>query len=240
MWQSSRVDVWWNLTIGVVALCICEFCHAQSGGPQQIASSQPPILRPELLKLLPDKATLIQESNVDFQDDGGVDIVVTYSTPDKQYPVLFTLGLRVFGQSRTSGWTLTYEEAFERSGANDTVTLENVRSTSGKEGVVVIHQVSGAGTATDWHILASAKHRLFKLDPTRIRNKVLTNRGYVDNGYNGVTSKGALVIEELPGYSLHQARCCPNRPSISMTFKFTGSSVRLDTVSKLPFSPIKD
>jgi hypothetical protein len=169
-----------------------------------------------------------------------VDIVVTYSIPDKQDPVWLTLGLRVFRQSRTSGWTVTFEEAFEKSGANDTVTLEKVRSTSGKEGVVVIHQVSGAGTATDWHILASAEHKLFKLDPTRIRNKVLTHRGYVDNGYNGVTSKGDLVIEDLPGYSLHQARAVPNRPSICMAFKFTGSSVRLDSVRQLPFTPPKD
>lgn len=46
---------------------------------------------------------------------------------------------------------------------------------------------------------------------------------------------GDLVIEELSGYSRHAARCCSNRPSLEMSFKFTGSSITLDSVKELPY-----
>jgi len=44
-----------------------------------------------------------------------------------------------------------------------------------------------------------------------------------------------MVIEDLTGYSRHAARCCANRPSLEMSFKFNGSSIVLDSVKELPY-----
>ena len=70
------------------------------------------------------------------------------------------------------------------------------------------------------------------------RDKALKARNYMSGmGYNNVTSEGDLVIEELPGYSPGRARCCPDRPSVAVAFRFTGSSLKLDSVKELPFTP---
>src|ERR1051326_907128 len=61
----------------------------------------------------------------------------------------------------------------------------------------------------------------------RLKAEVLKSKGYQDWGYNGVTHKGDLVVEEQTGYSQHTARCCPDRPSLRMTFRFTGHSIAL-------------
>ena len=227
------------LRIGAAALCISSLCWGQSGSPRQNTLPELPIPQAELLGLLPRGAALIQELRVDFEGRGSGDVVLTYSMPGKQDEES-TMGLKVLRRGESSGWAVKFEEDFGRLGQNDSVRLGKVRSTGGKEGVVQIVRFSGAGTATVWSILASAKDKVFTIDPAPIRKKVLLRRRYLDNGYNGVTTKGDLVMEELPGYSLGQARCCPNRPSIVMTFQFTGIGVRLESVKQLPFVPGKD
>ena len=78
-----------------------------------------------------------------------------------------------------------------------------------------------------------------RLNSGRARANILQQRGYQDWGYNAVTSNGEYIVETQPGYSRETARCCPDRPTIKMTFKFTGTSVLLDKVSELPFTPMK-
>src|SRR5437870_3476703 len=90
----------------------------------------------------------------------------------------------------------------------------------------------------EWHVLAAVENKFIKLDPTPIRAKALKARNYMSGmGYNDVTSEGDLVIEELPGYSPGRARCCPVRPSVAVAFKFTGSSLKLDSMKEVPFTP---
>ncbi|HWQ52881.1 MAG TPA: hypothetical protein VN442_04300 [Bryobacteraceae bacterium] len=96
---------------------------------------------------------------------------------------------------------------------------------------------SGAGTATEWHVLAMLGDKISRLNPGQARANVLQQRGYQDWGYNGVTSNGEYIVETQPGYSRKTARCCPDRSTIEMTFKFTGTSVVLDKVAELPFTP---
>jgi hypothetical protein len=76
--------------------------------------------------------------------------------------------------------------------------------------------------------------KISRLNPGRARANILQQRGYQDWGYNAVTSNGEYIVESQPGYSRETARCCPDRPTIKMTFKFTGTSVLLDKVSELP------
>lgn len=117
----------------------------------------------------------------------------------------------------------------------DQITTEVVTSTSGKRGVVVISYHSGAGTVTDWHLLASVDRKIAKLDPAKMRAKALDEREYADQGYNGVKTNGDLIIEDLAGYTRHTARCCPNRPSLELSFKFTGRALVLDSVKEVPY-----
>lgn len=222
----------------VVTLCSCEVSRAQRGGPRQI-SSRKPVTHPDVSAFLPPATVLNKELSVEFENDGVVDIVLAYAS-DEAPDV--TAGVRVLKYGAASGWTVAFDETdFVTNGAGgtDAITIDKVRSSSGRDGVVVILKSSGAGTATEWHILASAGNKIFKLDPTRIRAQVLKDRGYESMGYNGVTPKGDLVTEDLPGYSHGRARCCPDRPSIEVRFKFTGNSIKLDSVKELPFHPAK-
>jgi len=186
---------------------------------------------------LPPAAVLNRELTVDFENDSVVDIVLAYVVPDERTDRRFTTGVRVLKYAAVSGWAVAFAEADlvdNGAGASAAITIEKVRSASGKDGVVVILHYSGAGTATAWHVLASVRNRISRLDPAKFRANVLKNKGYQDWGYNSVTTKGDLVIESQPGYSRNTARCCPDRPSIEMRFRFTGSSIALESVKELP------
>ncbi len=190
---------------------------------------------PSVLADLPPAATVKQQLSVDFEHDGVAEVVLVYTIPDKLDKVYETAGVRILKHSSVSGWVVAFEETERQMKGNDNTSVEKLRSPNGKEGVVVISYHSGAGTVTSWCVLASLNDKITTLDPTRERAEVLNSRGYADNGYNGVKLKGELIIEDLSGYSRHAARCCPNRPSLEMTFKFTGSSIRLDSVKELPY-----
>jgi len=184
---------------------------------------------------LPTAAVVEQELSLDLQNDGIAAEALVYTVPDKSDDVYHTEGVQVLKHSPVSGWVVVFDEAGAKMGANDYTKIERLRASNGKEALLIISYYSGAGTATTWDVLASINGKITKLDPTRERAKVLNTRDYVDNGYNHVTSKGDLVVENLSGYSRHRARCCPNRPSLEMSFKFTGSAITLDSVKELPY-----
>jgi hypothetical protein len=121
-------------------------------------------------------------------------------------------------------------------GPSDVITIKEIGSSTGQHGTVVILRTSGAGTAADWYVLSSMKHKIPKLEPGPLRAKILATKGYQDWGYNDVKSNHNLIVETQPGFSRSTARCCPDRPPIEMTFRFTGSSITLDSVKDLPFT----
>jgi hypothetical protein len=211
-------------------LCTCVLvvaCFTQPAVAQQTPR--------EVRAFLPPAAVVKQELSLDLENDGIAEAVLVYTIPDKSGDVYHTTGVQVLKYSPVSGWTVAFEDTAPKMGTNDQISIEKLRTPNGKEALVVISYYSGAGTATKWDVLASISDKITRLDPTRERAKVLNTRGYVDNGYNGVKSKGDLIIEDLSGYTRHAARCCPNRPSLEMSFKFTGSSIRLDSVKELPY-----
>jgi hypothetical protein len=189
----------------------------------------------DVRSFLPPGAVVQQQLTLDAENDGRADEVLLYTTPDPGDNVYHNTGIQVLKNSPASGWAVSFEETETKMMVgNDFISLEKVRSPTGKEALLVISHHSGAGTATAWHVLASVNHKIISMDPARERLKALNARGYVDNGYNGVKSKSDLIIEEQTGYSRHAARCCPDRPSLEMTFKFTGNSLMLDSVKELP------
>jgi hypothetical protein len=188
--------------------------------------------------ILPASAVLTKELKLDFENDGKPDIIMAYAV--KQDDHLFNAGVRILRYSSVPGWTVAFEETHASvtngGGPSDVITVKEITSLSGQHGTVVILRTSGAGTATDWYLLSSTKHKISKLEPGPLRAKVLAKRGYQDWGYNDVKSNHDLVVETQPGFSRTTARCCPDRPPIEMTFRFTGSSITLDSVKDLPFT----
>jgi len=212
---------------------------SQTGRSQQSALPGRSRTDPDVNLFLPASAVLTKELKLDFENDGSSDIVMAYAV--KQGDHLFNAGVRVLRYSPVSGWTAAFEETHASvtngGGPSDVITVKGIASPAGQHGAVVILTTSGAGTATDWYVLSSTKHKISKLEPGPLRAKVLATRGYQDWGYNDVKSNDNLVVETQPGFSRTTARCCPDRPPIEMTFEFTGSSIRLDSVKDLPFTP---
>jgi hypothetical protein len=125
------------------------------------------------------------------------------------------------------------------AGTADAIQIDRIKAHKGTEGVIVALKSSGAGTAIEWHVLTMVGGKISRLDPGLVRANILQKRGYQDWGYNALTSNGEYIIESQPGYSRETARCCPDRPTIKMTFKFTGTSLLVDKVAELPFTPTK-
>jgi hypothetical protein len=148
-----------------------------------------------------------------------------------------TMGIRVIRHG-----AVVFEESasvINGAGAADAIKIDKIKAHNGTEGVIVAVKSSGAGTATEWHVLTMVGGKISRLDPGRPRASILQKRDYQDWGYNAVTSNGEYIIETQPGYSRETARCCPDRPTIKMTFKFTGTSLLVDKVAELPFTPAK-
>jgi hypothetical protein len=158
-------------------------------------------------------------------DKGRTSVVLAYA-PDTGGPYVDTK-VRVL-QYNASGWKVEFEEGqsvVNGAGASDAIRIEKVTAGSSEEGVVVVTKTSGAGTATDWHILTEINEKIVMLDQIKIRARVLKTRGYVFQGYNGVTAQGDFVIEDLAGYSRGPARCCPDKPQLFIKCRFTGTSM---------------
>jgi len=220
----------------VATLYSCSASPTQPSAIQRIPRKAASVADPNVSEFFPTTAKLIKELKVDFDNNGVIAVVLAYASDT--VPDVAT-GVRVLKYGAT-GWAVAFEEAdsvINGAGASDALNIEKVRSSGGKEGVVVVLKFSGAGTATEWHVLASIRNKIARLDPTRTRDKVLKARGYVYMGYNGVTVHGDLVIEDLAGYSRGRARCCPDRPSIAIRSRFTGNSIKLDSVKESPSCP---
>ena len=204
------------------------------------ATSKPQLTYPDAKTFLPSKATLNGELKLDLEGDGVNEVAIAYAIALNQENNDFNTGVRILKYTDTNGWKVAFEDTDRvgnGGGAKGAVGIEKVSGLNNKEAVLVVLTESGAGTATRWHLIASANGKISKLDPSSIRQKVLTDRGYQDWGYNGVKSTGNFVVETQPGYSKDTARCCPDKPSIEIKFRFTGNSIELDSVKELEFKP---
>jgi Domain of unknown function (DUF4357) len=215
------------MAVRVFLLAFSSFvtCLAQSSAENQL----------DPRAFVPSGALITKQMSVDFEGDHVTEIVQMYSVPDASDSVYHRAGINVLKFNLQSGWMLAYREAGTIMPGPEKITTEVVTSSRGKQGVVVIFYHSGAGTVTVWHLLASVDGKITKLDPAKMRAKALAEREYVDNGYNRVKTKGDLIIEDFAGYTRHAARCCPNRPSLELRFKFTSRAFVLDSVEEIPY-----
>jgi hypothetical protein len=220
----------------MVALGVCAPFLAQTAPGAKV--STPPF---KAKTFLPVRAESVQELRVDFNHDGGPkSVVLAYGVAGKDDPHDYTTTVKVFQYSKGVGWKAVFEDSDGvTNGGGNPITVGAIGSAGGKEGVMVTIETSGAGTAASWHIIAAVDGKFVQLDPSKIRDKLLKDRGYQDWGYNSVDTRDDLIFEGLPGYSDHTARCCPDRPSLDITMKFTGFSIELVSVEKEPFTPQK-
>jgi hypothetical protein len=204
-----------------------QLCHAQQ-------KQESPATNFDLSRFLPPNATLVMQLSVHFAERTGPETVLAYAS---EAGPSVTTGIHVIEQG-----AVVFEESasvINGAGTTDAIKIDKITAHKGAEGVIVALKSSGAGTATEWHVLTMVGGKISRLNPRRVRANILQNRGYQDWGYNTVTSNGEYIIETQPGYSRETARCCPDRPTIKMTFRFTGTSLVVDKVAELPFTPTK-
>jgi hypothetical protein len=221
---SDRRTVWFTCFAMASALLM----------PVRYAAGQVEPAQTELQKLVPEHANITQRMTLDFGN--GIEpgaIAVIYMLPPV-YAESYNAGLRILCHESGSGWAVAYEEKSEINPGGDEWTIEKVKAASGQEGLVVVNYESGAGTSTDWKLIAAVRGKFVTLDPKPIRDKVLRERHSVFGGYNGVKAAGDTITEEIAGYSEHQARCCPDKPRIAMHVRFTGRAIKLESVSEVP------
>jgi hypothetical protein len=207
---------------------------AQVATGQHTSGDAKSALSPNVNSFIPQHAHLIKKLPISFDRSDKPSIALAYATKVNDYG--FAVGVRILDY-RESGWVVSYKETGDVGTPGDPMTVEKVESAAGKEGLVVISTFSGAGTATAWHIIARRGDKIVELNPVPIRDRILKRRGYEFEGYNGVTVREDTIFEDIPGYSHGQARCCPDRPTLKIEFKFTGSALRPTSVETMPFKP---
>jgi hypothetical protein len=204
-----------------------------------LAQTQVPPLLPdvhehEILQLLPEHAVITGRLNVGFENGIRPDAEAVAFTLPPVYAETYSAGLRVLGRSGDSERRVLYMENFEFEPHEDELTLEKVTAQSGAEALVVINHHSGAGTVTDWKIVMAQGGKLRSMDVRPIRDRVLKQRYSTFGGYNVIKIQGDIIAETIPMYSEHTARCCLDRAPIEMRVRFTGKSLKLDSVIELP------
>ncbi len=184
--------------------------------------------------VLPAGAVLKQQMGVDFEGDHDPETVLVYSVPSDK-TVYHTDAVRVLQRGEFSEPEVVFEADLPDLHTHDGVSVEKLTTDDGKEALLKIALYSGAGTAKYWSVAALVEGRIVELDPQGVKMLELDARGYEHMGYNGVRAQGDRVIETIPGYSPHRARCCPNRPTLEITFRFTGSEIVIESVEELPY-----
>ena len=123
-------------------------------------------------------------------------------------------------------WDEVYREELD---VRTAPLLGFVDNGAGKTGAVVINSYNGAGTSTNWFMLAEADGVIVKLEVTG-RESVLDAYDYQDMGYNAVNISGNTITENIPGYSKAASRCCTDKEPISIDYIFDGDAIVVEAV----------
>lgn len=185
---------------------------------------------------VPGGATLGDQLNMDFENDGQDEIAFTFSQSYQGFPTS-NFGLRVL-QCIQGNWTAGYEIPVS-TGSPQGITIESITASIGStNGLVVIESYEGAGITTEWHIVASLNNQLQKLESNILRDTALNSQGYVFQGYNGVDVHNEIytsphyISETVSGYSPSAPRCCPDLPPLEIQYLFTGSAIQVISVGQ--------
>jgi len=197
-------------------------------------SSTPAQPDSDVRQFIPEHAVITDRLKLSFGDGfepGAEAVAFTLPPVDAAH---YNAGLKILGRRGTSESRIIYEETAEVEPGEDELILKKVKAKGGPEALVLINYHSGAGTVTDWKIIAAQEGKLRSFESRPIRDRVLKQRKSDFGGYNGVRIEGDIVAERIPMYSQHTARCCPDRPPIEMRVRFTGKGLELVALIELP------
>ena len=200
----------------------------------QSKPSQPGDQEDAVLQFLPEHAVITDRLKLKFEHGIKSNAEAVAFTLPPVYADSYNAGLKIIGTNKPSEWKVLYDETTELEPGEDEVVLKKVKARIGPEALVVILHHSGAGTVTDWKIIAAQAGKLRPIESRPIRDRVLQHRNSAFGGYNAVRIDGDTVVERIPMYSKYRSRCCPDRPSIEIHVRFTGSSLQLASVNEVP------
>src|SRR5579862_6457379 len=138
-----------------------QVCQAQQ-------KQESPASNIDLSRFLPPNATLMTHLAVHFRDKTSLERVLAYVS--ESGPSV-TTGVRVLKDG-----AVVFEESasvINGAGASDAIKIEKVKARTGTEGLIVTLKSSGAGTATEWHVLAMVGGKISRLNPGRARANIL-------------------------------------------------------------------
>jgi len=177
---------------------------------------------------IPNGAKYIREFRLDFENDGIDEIVVVYST-NTTNGVQNDTGFIILAHQSNKEWKVVYDQLPAR-GAGIQISVDSIKAPDRTQGLFVLESEAGAGTSADWYIITK---QMKKLDRKPVLDQVLNTRGNVFLGYNGAKVMNDVVVETVPGYSKDAARCCPDKPALEISYRFTGTSIEFVSVKEL-------
>jgi hypothetical protein len=200
---------------------------------------------PDINHFLPAHSSVEKEFKLDFEGDGIDEIAFSYriNGPKTEESILNldstdgNSGIKILKFSNLIGWHVIYEEKTLTGngvGVYSAPYIEKILNTSNKkEAVLVITDVSGAGAAQFWHLVASVNDTILELDSSPIRKKVFAERQCNDMGYNHVGFENNLVVEKQPCSPIGSCRICFEKPTFEMRFRFTDNAIEIVSVKEI-------
>jgi hypothetical protein len=237
----------WQRLAGVAAACLWLAAGALISTAQTAADSGG--FPPAITQLLPAGAVMVQVLDVDFEGSGTRSLVISYAMAGAKGaagakitsdPDANATRLRVLRPKGRGEWAIAFDDAFDTEATGDTtigkktLKLELIRSAIGKEGVVERTHDAGVDGRADgvasWIVLAEEGGQFVHLDPTLIVDRVFREKGYTEGGSGSTKIERDAVVETQSGYRVNAEACCSSLPPFVISVKFTGTSLKLNSV----------
>lgn len=172
---------------------------------------------------VPDGSIVTGDTSIDFNRDGRAEHVIVYEKKHSlDTPI--TAGYVVAGNIK-DGWNILGASGKEVG----SVTVGKFTATSGTPSVLIIETT---GDTKEWHTMTWTAGALSTHSGAEARFGLLNSLGYFFNGRNDVLVSGNTIIENIPGYSMGTPLCCPDLPTLSISYTFTGNAISVKGFTK--------
>jgi hypothetical protein len=142
----------------------------------------------------------------------------------------------ILGYQVGAGWTIFHHEPADNGSPNG-MMLNILKMSDNHNALFVQSDYSGAGTTSSWALFSRINGKLVKYDRRPVLEKVLHAKDYVFQGYNGSSVIDSSFVEErVPGYSKDASRCCADKPTLLIHYRFTGTSIETVSVEEIELS----
>ena len=199
--------------------------------------------------LLLTEAKVTNNISLDLSGDGVDEMAVSYTL---SIPNPFTFersispfvdrdGLMILKKENDAWRIILDQQPGAPGGGNDNVdkiSINKIRAVNGKFGVEVGEEYIGANTAGNWFVLVMDGDAIKNIPSSDMRKIGLAKFGDTDEdrSYTQKIIEDDLIQETVPGYSANAARCCPDKPSVELTYRFTGNALELASAKEVATS----